>query len=120
MYVAHDSCLSELCKLVLRKFPLGAARVLSSVLQSSSLARALFTPRKFGFVPRVPRLEGPENVELAAPFLATFAPKLLSNYARICKSRFTLSRFVGVSDRLACFDYAVPCNAYIEGPSWFI
>ena len=21
---------------------------------------------------------------------------------------------------LACFDYAVPCNAYIEGPSWFI
>ena len=73
MYVAHDSCLSELCKLVLRKFPLGAARVLSSVLQSSSLARALFTPRKFGFVPRVPRLEGPENVELAAPFLATFA-----------------------------------------------
>ena len=21
---------------------------------------------------------------------------------------------------LACFDYAAPCNAYIEGPSWFI
>ena len=21
---------------------------------------------------------------------------------------------------LACFDYAVPFNAYIEGPSWFI